>query len=265
MTLRTKLQNFTTPLTRNFQKGIEHKENQTKCRNRTRKPRSHVTHKFIPPPWHKGTGGGALGGGGGGWNPSSALLICCSILKRFYLWWKAFNLLNKMRYILGVVVLVVACDITNNGHHLGFYQELEIRLKSREMVLCMKNNTLTLNDFSHKIYFYYWKKLQKHVFSPKLAWPPATYDVISSNRSNWPSLHLSQNVHKGWMNSYWKCHVLMFYPLGKNSEKPYRGGGGGASTAPTPVRLRVNILNVGYSQAHEVEFSSWELFQKMGR
>ena len=53
------------------------------------------------------------------------------------------------------------------------------------------------------------------------------------------------------------------YPLGKNSEKPY--GGGGASTPPTPVRLRVNILNMGYSQAHEVEFSSWELFQNMGR
>ena len=41
--------------------------------------------------------------------------------------------------------------------------------------------------------------------------------------------------------------------------------GGGASTPPTPVRLRVNILNMGYSQAHEVEFSSWELFQNMGR
>ena len=53
-----------------------------------------------------------------------------------------------MRYILGVVALLEACDITNNGrhlsHHLGFYQELEIRLKPREMVifvLYMKNNT----------------------------------------------------------------------------------------------------------------------------
>ena len=126
----------------------------------------------------------------------------------------------------------------------------------------MKNNTLTLNDFSHKIYFYYWKKLKKHVFSPKLAWPPATYDIISCNHSNWPPLHLSQNVYKGWMNSYWKCQVLMFYPLGKNSEKPYRGG---IHTPPPPVRPRVNILNVGYSQAHEVKVSSWELFQNMGR
>ena len=53
-----------------------------------------------------------------------------------------------MRYILWVVVLLQACDVTNNGHHLGrhlgFSQELEIRLKPREIVifvLYMKNNT----------------------------------------------------------------------------------------------------------------------------
>ena len=38
-------------------------------------------------------------------------------------------LLNKMRYILGVLLLLEACDVTNNGRHLGFYQESEIRLK----------------------------------------------------------------------------------------------------------------------------------------
>ena len=31
-------------------------------------------------------------------------------------------------------------------------------------------------------------------FHPKLAWPPATYDVISRNHSNWPWLNLSQNL-----------------------------------------------------------------------
>ena len=61
-------------------------------------------------------------------------------------------------------------------------------------------------------------------FHPKLAWPPATYDVISRNHSNWPSLNFSQNVREGWMNSYWKRQVLMFYPLAKNSEKPYGRG-----------------------------------------
>ena len=47
-----------------------------------------------------------------------------------------------------VVALLEACDVTNKGrhlgHHLGFNQELEIRLKLREMVffvLYMKNNT----------------------------------------------------------------------------------------------------------------------------
>ena len=69
-------------------------------------------------------------------------------------------------------------DVTNNVRHLGFYQESEIRLKPREMIiffvlytwLYMKYNTCisTLHDFSHKIYFYCWKKLKKHVFSPKI-------------------------------------------------------------------------------------------------
>ena len=39
-----------------------------------------------------------------------------------------------MKYILGVVVLLEACDVTNNGRHFGFYQELEIRLKPQEML-----------------------------------------------------------------------------------------------------------------------------------
>ena len=87
------------------------------------------TRKFIPPLWYKG------GGGGCSWNPSLEFLICCSIWKRFYLLWKAFDLLNRMRYILWVVTLLEACDVTNNGCYLGFYQELEIRLKPQEMVI----------------------------------------------------------------------------------------------------------------------------------
>ena len=35
----------------------------------------------------------------------------------------------------GTVTTVEACGVTNNGHHLEFYQELEIRLKAREMVV----------------------------------------------------------------------------------------------------------------------------------
>ena len=49
--------------------------------------------------------------------------------------WKAFDLLYKMRYILWVVALLGVCDVTNNGRHLEFYQELEIRLGPREMAI----------------------------------------------------------------------------------------------------------------------------------
>ena len=71
-------------------------------------------------------------GKGGDWrNPSPELFISCSISKRFCLQWKVFVLFNKMRYILLVVALLEACDVTNNGRHLGFYQELETRLKPR--------------------------------------------------------------------------------------------------------------------------------------
>ena len=33
---------------------------------------------------------------------------------------------NKMRYILLVVALLEAYEVTENGHHFRFYQELEI-------------------------------------------------------------------------------------------------------------------------------------------
>ena len=59
--------------------------------------------------------------------------------KRFWLQWKAFDLLNKLRLILSVVTLLEACDVTKHGRHferhLGFYQELEIRYKPREMII----------------------------------------------------------------------------------------------------------------------------------
>ena len=73
-----------------------------------------------------------------------------------------------------------------------------------------------------------WKNTYFHL---KLAWPPAT-----GNHSNWPSLNLSQNLREGWTNSYWKRQLLMFYPLGKNSEKPH--GGGGIHPSPPPLDVR---------------------------
>ena len=45
----------------------------------------------------------------------------------------------KIRYILRVVALLEACDVTRNGRHLGchlgFHQELEIRFKPRKMAI----------------------------------------------------------------------------------------------------------------------------------
>ena len=38
--------------------------------------------------------------------PPLEFLICCSISKRFYLQWKAFDILYKMRYILWVLALL---------------------------------------------------------------------------------------------------------------------------------------------------------------
>ena len=70
-----------------------------------------------------------------GWNPSPEFFICCNISKRLYPQWKAFDLFYKMRYIIRVVALLKAYDVTNIGRLLGFYQELEIMSKPLEMVI----------------------------------------------------------------------------------------------------------------------------------
>ena len=79
--------------------------------------------KVIPPLWHKGWGWGWM-------KPPPKFLICGSTPKRFYLQWKAFDLLYRMWYILWGVALLGAYDVTKNGRHLGrrlgFYLGLEI-------------------------------------------------------------------------------------------------------------------------------------------
>ena len=78
-------------------------------------------------------------------------------------------------------------------------------------------------------------------FHSKMACPPATYDVISHNHSNWPSLNLPQNVREGRTNSYWKRQVLMFYPQGKNSGKPF-----GGIHPPPPPHVRPSVKSQFY-------------------
>ena len=130
------------------------------------------TRKFLPPPWHKG--------GGGGWMESLSWVFDMlqyfeTILPLVESLWSSQQ---DCRYISWVVALLEACDVTNNGLHLGchlgFYQELEIRLKPREIVIFVM------------AWFYFWKKLKKHVFSPKIGLTNCTFNVISRNHSTWP-------------------------------------------------------------------------------
>ena len=65
-----------------------------------------------------------------------------------------------------------------------------------------------------------------------MAWPPATYDVISRNHSNWPSLNFSQDVCEGWTNRS-GTDVL-------SARKNLTGGV--ASTPPPPPTLYVRGL-----------------------
>ena len=39
-----------------------------------------------------------------------------------------------------------ACDVINNGGRLGFYQELEIRLKPQEMVISFVSFVLDMTN-----------------------------------------------------------------------------------------------------------------------
>ena len=71
-------------------------------------------------------------------------------------------------------------------------------------------------------------------FHSKMGWPPATYDVISHNHSNWSSLNLSQNEMRArdeWTATEnvrnW-CFILRKILLG------------GGAHAPFLVRPRVN-------------------------
>ena len=52
------------------------------------------------------------------------------------------------------------------------------------------------DSFWQILCFYHLKKVKTHVFSQKMAWPPATYDVMSGNHSNQYWSNLCQNVSK---------------------------------------------------------------------
>ena len=67
---------------------------------------------------HRSTRGGGKVGGGGGWVfmeplPRVRVVDMLGISKIVYFQWKAFDLPYKMRYILSVVTLLEAFDVTN--------------------------------------------------------------------------------------------------------------------------------------------------------
>ena len=66
-------------------------------------------------------------------------------------------------------------------------------------------------------------------FHQKMAWPPATYDVISCNHSNWQSLKLVLKCVGGMNEQLLKTSGANVLSPRKNSEEPYGGGG-----TPTP-------------------------------
>ena len=74
---------------------------------------------------------GGVGGGGSWMEPLPKVFYMLQYFETILPSWKAFHLLDKMRYILWVVALLEVCDVTKNGRHLGFYKELQIRLKAR--------------------------------------------------------------------------------------------------------------------------------------
>ena len=133
----------------------------------------------------------------------------------------------KMRYILWVVALLEACEVTNNGrhlgHHLGFYQWLEIRLKPQEIVIffpltCQITHKLAICIISSTMFTFINERSWENMhFHSKMSWPPASYDVISRNHSNWLSLNLSQNACERTAPENVRCWCFIVW---KNSEKP---------------------------------------------
>ena len=163
------------------------------------------TRKFIQPPWHKR--------GGDGWNPSPVFLICCSIWNNFTFSGKPLIFLTRLQvYFMGGGA---AGGLWRHQQWSPSWLPSWILPRIRNQVKTAGNS----NFCDGMILF-----LKKHVLSPKIGVTSCSFDVISRNHSTWPSLNLSQNLREGWTNSYWKCQVLMFYPLRKNSAKPFFGG-----------------------------------------
>ena len=148
--------------------------------------------KFIPLRRHKG-------GGVDGTPPRSFWYVAVFrndlafsgksliFLKRFgilYGWWRCWRPVTSPTMVAFLAAIFDLLRIRNqlktarNGNFLCLKWTLYMILATRI--------TFT-NERSWKYMYFY----------SKMAWPAATYDVISPYHSNWPSLNLSQNVREG--------------------------------------------------------------------
>ena len=116
----------------------------------------------------------------------------------FYWWWHCWG----------------ACDVINNGRHLGrhlgFYQELEIRRKPHEMAIFLRLRWKITRDLLLLL-----KKIEKTCtltqkwFERLLLM--TSYLVTIETDHHWTWLKCPRGMNE---------QVLMFYPQGENSEKP---------------------------------------------
>ena len=114
-------------------------------------------------------------------------LIYCSISKRFavsgkplvfstrsgifYGWWRCWRSVTSPNMVAILAAILWECQSCENSENNFF---------------CARHVKITLYHFIHKLYFYSRKKIIH--FHPKMAWPPATYDVISRNHSNFSQI-----------------------------------------------------------------------------
>ena len=130
------------------------------------------TCKFIPPPWYKWREGD-------GW-----MKPLRGVFDMLQFFWNDFNFSGKPSIFLTrwgmfhgwycckrpvtsptmVVILAATLDLVPRIRNQDKTARNDIFC-----VLYLKNSTWinTLHDFSHNIYFYCWKNLKKHVFSPQ--------------------------------------------------------------------------------------------------
>ena len=73
------------------------------------------THKVILSPWTSEEGGG----GGGLMEPPPRVFHMLQYFEKILASVQFFDILYKMRYILWVVALLEACDVSKDGRHLG--------------------------------------------------------------------------------------------------------------------------------------------------